>query len=243
MSPVDVRDEAARVLAEMRAQADPVRAESEKRYLKSDFTHIGVPLPALRKVAVSAVKTKPARDELVALAETLWDVTDDRRPVHEARMAAIEVLAKRAALLEAGDLGLAERLIRDSASWVYVDQLAEKVVGVLVVRYPDLGTVLDAWVGDPYMWIRRAAVLALLAGIRVGDPDLDRLDRFGDALIREREFFIRKALGWVLRELSKKDPEWVVAWVAPRVGVMSGVTLREAVRRLPPDDVARVTGG
>ncbi|TDD31554.1 DNA alkylation repair protein [Actinomadura sp. KC06] len=239
---MDVEDEVSRILAELRAQADPVRAENEKRYLKSDFTHIGVPVPALRKVAVSAVKTKPTRDDLVALATALWDVTDDGRPVHEARMAAIEILIKRVSSLEPRDLGMAERLVRNSASWVYVDQIAEKVVGGMVLRYPDLGTALDAWVGDPYMWIRRTAVLALLAGVRTGNPDLVRLDRFGDALIGEREFFIRKALGWVLRELSKKDPEWVVAWVEPRVGVMSGVTLREAVRRLPAEEAARILG-
>ncbi|SNS17998.1 DNA alkylation repair protein [Actinomadura mexicana] len=237
---MDVEGEAARILAELRAQADPVRAEGEKRYLKSGLVHIGVPVPALRKVALPAVKSRPAREELVALAGTLWDVTEQGRPVHEARMAAIEVLVKRAALLEPRDVGLAERLIRDSASWVYVDQLAEKVVGALVVRHPDLAKVLDAWVADPYMWVRRTAVLALLAGVRTGDPDLDRIDRYGDALRGEREFFIRKALGWVLRELSKKDPEWVAAWVEPRVDALSGVTLREALRHLPPEAATRL---
>ncbi|WP_433464642.1 DNA alkylation repair protein [Spirillospora sp. CA-128828] len=237
---MDVEGEAARLLAEFRAQADPVRAEYEKRYLKSDFVHIGVTVPALRKVALSTVKAKPTRGELLALAESFWGVTDEGRPVHEARMAAIEVLAKRVALLEPRDMGFAERFIRDSASWVYVDHLAEKSVGALVVRYPDLATTLDAWVADPYMWIRRAAVLALLPGVRTGNPDLGRIDRYGDALIAEREFFIRKALGWVLRELSKKDPEWVAAWVEPRVDTISGVTLREAIRHLPPAEVARI---
>lgn len=232
--------EVARILTELRAQADPVRAENERRYLKSGFVHIGVPVPALRKVAVSAVKTKPTRDELCALAESLWGVTEEGLPVHEARMAAVEVLVKRAAFLQPSDLGIAERFVRDSASWVYVDALAEKVVGRLVVRYPDLGAVLDAWVSDPYMWIRRTAVLALLAGIRDGNPDLGRIGRFGDALIGEREFFIRKALGWVLRELSKKNPGWVTAWVEARAGVTSGVTMREAVRRLPEADAGRL---
>ncbi|WP_165966513.1 DNA alkylation repair protein [Actinomadura sp. 7K507] len=104
----------------------------------------------------------------------------------------------------------------------------------------DLGRVLDEWVNDPYMWIRRTAVLALLAGVRAGNPDLRRVDRFGDALIGEREFFIRKALGWVLRELSKKDPGWVTRWVEPRVEVISGVTIREAVRWLPEEDAGRL---
>ncbi|NDU77883.1 DNA alkylation repair protein [Actinomadura sp. DSM 109109] len=237
---MDVEGEAARILAELRAQADPVRAEGEKRYLKSDLVHIGVTVPALRKVALSAVKTKPSREDLIALARTLWDVAEQGRPVHEARMAAIEVLVRRSASLEPRDVHLAERFVRDSASWVYVDPLAEKVVGALVVRHPDLAAVLDAWVADPAMWIRRTAVLALLAGVRAGEPDLGRIDRYGDALKGEREFFIRKALGWVLRELSKRDPAWVAAWVEPRVDTLSGVTLREALRRLPPEYADRL---
>ena len=237
---MDVKGEAARLMGEFRAQADPVRAEREKSYLKSDFVHIGVTVPALRKVAVSAVKAKPTRDELLALAQVLWDVTDEGRPVHEARMAAVEVLVKRVTLVRPRDLEMAERLVRDSASWVYVDNIAERIVGALVTRVPDLATTLDAWVDDPYMWIRRTAVLALLPGVRTGNPDLERISRFGDALIGEREFFIRKALGWVLREHSKKDPAWVVQWVEPRLDVISGVTLREAVRRLPAEEAARL---
>lgn len=233
---MDVEGEVARGVAELRARADPDRAEHEKRYLKSDFAHIGVPVPALRKTALSTVRTAPSRTDLIALAEAFWVVTDDGLPVHETRMAAIEVLARRADLLEPGDLGLAERLIRDSASWIYVDYLAEKIVGRMVLRFPALNETLDRWVTDPYMWTRRTAVLALLAGIRAGTPDLDRLTRYGDALIDEREFFIRKALGWVLRELSKQDARWVANWVGPRTDVISGITIREAVRRLPPEE-------
>ncbi len=57
-----------------------MRAEREKRYLKSDFVHIGVTVPVLRKVAVQAVKAKPARDELLGLSQVLWDVTDEGCP-------------------------------------------------------------------------------------------------------------------------------------------------------------------
>ncbi|QKG24918.1 DNA alkylation repair protein [Actinomadura verrucosospora] len=237
---MDPEDEAERILGELRAQADPVRADSEKRYLKSDFAHLGVTVPALRKVALSAVRVPPARDELLGLVDALWAATDGGRPVHEARMAAVEVLVKRVELLEPEDLAVAERLIRDSVSWVHVDHLAEKVAGRLIVRHPDLGAALDVWVGDPYMWIRRTSLLALLPGVRAGDPDLDRLTRYGDVLIEEKEFFIRKALGWVLRELSKKDPAWVTAWVEGHIADVSGVTFREAVRRLPSADADRL---
>ncbi|MEV5825591.1 DNA alkylation repair protein [Spirillospora sp. NPDC052242] len=237
---MDVEGEVARILAELRDQADPVRAESERRYLRSAFAHIGVPVPVLRKIAVSAVRRPPSRDDLLALAAALWTVEDAGRPVHEARMAAVEVLVKRVALLDARDVAVAERMIRDSSSWVYVDNLAERIVGALVLRTPGLAPVLDAWAADPCMWIRRSALLALLPGVRTGVPDLARIDRFGGALVGETGFFIRKALGWVLREHSKKDPAWVVRWVEAHIGEVSGVTFREAVRRLPDGDAARL---
>ncbi|MFD0901684.1 DNA alkylation repair protein [Actinomadura sediminis] len=237
---MDVEGEAARILAELRDRADPARAESERRYLKSGFVHIGVTVPVLREIAVSAVRTPPARDDLLALAAALWTAEDAGRPVHEARMAAIEVLVRRVAVLDARDVAVAGRMIRDSASWVYVDNLAERVAGALVLRSPGHAPVLDAWAADPCMWIRRSALLALLPGVRTGAPDLDRIDRFGSALADETEFFIRKALGWVLREQSKKDPAWVARWVEAHIGDVSGVTLREAVRYLPDGDAARL---
>ncbi|MEV0404532.1 DNA alkylation repair protein [Actinoallomurus sp. NPDC050550] len=223
-------DAADTIAAELRGLADPARAEQEKRYLKSDLEHIGVTVPALRKVAVRAA-TGLTREETLALADRLW-----RRPVHECRMAAIEVLIRNAPLLKADDLAVAERMIRESHTWAYVDFLAIKVAGDLVVRHPPLATTLDLWSADANFWIRRTALLALIPGIRAGTGDLTRLAKYGDALIEEKEFFIRKALGWVLRELSKKDPDWVTAWVRDRTDRISGVTIREAVRHLPAHD-------
>jgi 3-methyladenine DNA glycosylase AlkD len=237
---VNVPAEATRIAAELRAAGLPDRAINEKRYLKSDFVHFGVPVPTIRKTAVAAARACRSRTGVRALADALWSFTEDGTPVHETRVAAIEVLIRRVELLQPPDLHLAERLIRDSASWVYVDNLAEKLVGGLITRFPETVTTLDVWVSDPYTWIRRTALLALLPGIRTGSPDLARLTRYGDLLIDESEFFIRKALGWVLRELSKKDPTWVRDWVTARTGRISGVTIREATRHLPPPDADRL---
>ncbi len=55
------------------------------------------------------------------------------------------------------------------------------------------------------------------------------------------EFFIRKAIGWVLREISRRDPGWVAAFTEHHISAMSGVTFREAIRRLPPDEAQRLT--
>jgi len=66
-----------------------------------------------------------------------------------------------------------------------------------------------------------------------GHGDWKRFRRYADSMLAEEEFFIRKAIGWVLRETSKKQPERVRKYVASRLERMSGVTFREAVRRLP----------
>ncbi len=80
--------------------------------------------------------------------------------------------------------------------------------------------------------MRRSALLALLLPLRRGEGDFERFSRYADAMLDEREFFIRKAIGWVLREASKKQPDRVYAWLEPRAGRASGITVREAVKYL-----------
>ncbi len=76
-------------------------------------------------------------------------------------------------------------------------------------------------------------MLALLIPLRRGEGEFDRFARYADAMLDEKEFFIRKAIGWILREVSKKRPEIVHAWIAPRTHRASGVTMREALKYLP----------
>ncbi len=83
-------------------------------------------------------------------------------------------------------------------------------------------------------------MLALLPALRPGQGNFARCARSADALLEEREFFVRKAIGWVLREVSNKRPALVSAWLAPRTGRASGVTVREAVKYLPDVDRERL---
>lgn len=233
---MDVPALVGRIEAELAGLAVPGRAEHERRYLKSGLTHLGVPVPAIRRVARRAVSGPIERPALLELAGALW-----RRPVHELRMVAIELLAGHAALLQPADMALTEQMIREGRGWVYVDPLAQRVAGALVSRHPEQARTLDRWADDEDFWVRRSALLALLPGVRAGTPDLARLSRYGDAVLPEREFFLRKALGWVLRELSTRDPEWVRGWVAARTDRISGVTFREAVRHLGEPDREALT--
>jgi len=223
--------------ARLRAHADPARAAGQRAYLKSDLAFLGCPVPLIRTITRAWLKEQPplTREVLTNLAPVLW-----ARNVHELRGVALVLLERHARLLTSEDIALIERLIRDSYTWAYVDELAARIVGALVEHDPALGATLDRWATDGDFWVRRSALLALLGPIRAGGGDFDRFARYADAMIEEREFFIRKAIGWVLREASKRRPALIAAWLLPRAAHASGVTVREAVKYLPADDRAAI---
>lgn len=221
----------------LRDSGTPERAAQEKRYLKSELTHYGVTVPVMRKAVRAALAEAPdlTRAELLRAVAALWS-----QPVHERRAAAIELMVQRVTLLEAQDLALVERLLRESKTWAFVDVLSAHVAGSLVARFPALGATLDRWATDDDFWLRRAAMLSLLVPLREGGGDFERFGRYADAMLAEKEFFIRKAIGWILRDTGRKRPALVVAWLLPRASRASGLTFREATRTLPEASRARL---
>lgn len=228
---------AARIDVLLRERARPERAAGEKAYLKSGLEHYGTSVPAIRSVVREVVGgADVTHDDVVALVRELWRV-----PVHERRAGAVEVLTAHLGVLRADDLGLLEQLLRESRTWALVDGLAASVVGPLVERYPELGDRLDAWARDEDFWIRRSALLALLLALRRGEGDWPRFARYADTMLEEKEFFVRKAIGWVLRDTGRKRPDLVFAWLLPRAGRASGVTVREATKPLSEEQREAIT--
>jgi 3-methyladenine DNA glycosylase AlkD len=236
---MDAVAEADRLEAALRAIGTADRAEHERAYLKSDLEFLGASVPAVREAVKSLwrqVRADASGDDVLSLVAALW-----AEPVHERRFAAVELLRCALPLLGPDDVPTIKRLIRESRTWALVDPLAIEVVGRLVLHHPSLTATLDRWVGDEDFWVRRSALLALLPGIRKQTPGhLDRLLRYADRLVAEREFFIRKAIGWTLREAGARDPSAVHGWLlcTPQA---SGVTFREAVKSLSVDQRAEVT--
>ena len=228
---------AARIETRLRDIGRPERAAQEQRYLKSDLDFLGATVWQIRAVVKAHVAELPSldHDELIALVEALW-----AEPIHERRMAATVLLEMRNGWLTAADLPLLERLIRASLTWALVDGLAGDVVGdILAADGAGTQPVLDRWARDDDFWVRRSALLAWLRPLRAGAP-LDRFLGYADRMLDEREFFIRKAIGWVLREVGKRRPIEVMDWLAPRTHRASGVTMREATKYLPPADRERL---
>lgn len=109
---------------------------------------------------------------------------------------------------------------------------------MIVHANPDrTGDRLDAWATDEDLWLRRSALLALLDPLRTGG-DLARFERYATAMLDETEPFIRKAIGWILRDIGRKRPERTRAFVERHLARMSGVTFREALEVLDDDEAA-----
>jgi 3-methyladenine DNA glycosylase AlkD len=227
---------AAAIDLELRRHRNPARAPAAKAYLKSDLEFLGVGLPEMRQT-VREVKRQHGltRQVLLPLVGILW-----KTPVFERRMMVVLLLEAFEPLLRPADITLLEQLIRQSKTWALVDELAIAITGPLVERYPDLRRVLDRWAKDDDFWVRRSAMLALLRPLRRGDGDFGRFARYAERMLEEREFFIRKSIGWVLRETGKPQPDMVYAWLLPRAARASGVTVREAVKYLSPAQRAEV---
>ncbi|MGZ6840416.1 MAG: DNA alkylation repair protein [Frankiaceae bacterium] len=232
MCGTDVERAARDLEGQLQAQGRPERAAGEKAYLKSDLDFYGATLPQIRRTVKAFRAGAPdlGHDDLIALVEALWE-----RPVHECRSAAVGLLELYGDRLQASDSALIERMLRESRTWALVDDLSASVMGPLVERCPELGATLDRWARDDDFWLRRSALLALLLALRRGEGDFERFGGYADAMLEEREFFIRKAIGWVLRDTARRRPDMVAEWLRPRVQRASGLTVREAVKPLPPE--------
>jgi 3-methyladenine DNA glycosylase AlkD len=225
------------LLVSLRAMADPRRAVQEKKYLKSDLEHLGTGVPKMRTVAKAFARASrdASRTVVLDVVRSLW-----AEPIFEARAISVELLDAYSPVLRASDSRIVERLIRESKTWALVDALAVNIAGSMVERFDELGDTLDAWANDEDFWVRRASMLALLRPLRRGEGDFARFGRYADAMLDEKEFFIRKAIGWILRETSKKQPDLVFEWLLPRASRSSGVTMREALRYLSAPQRARL---
>jgi 3-methyladenine DNA glycosylase AlkD len=226
-------DEAiARFRQQFRELGDPERAVQEKRYLKSPFEFYGVAVPKIRAVAKQFRRENKgiAKKALWELSHALW-----RSGFHEERALAMILLGEYRALLDYSDMPSLEEMLRESVNWDQVDDISSHLVGSVLLKDERVFAYLKRWSRDSNFWMRRAALLSQLMAFREGKGDRALFYSFAVEMMEEKEFFIRKAIGWVLRELSRVEPEAVFRFVVQNRARMSGVTFREATRRLPDD--------
>ena len=214
------------------ARADPAKAEPMRAYMKSAMPFLGVHTPARRAALAEALAASPPPDAGAWLAAIL-DLWRDAA-YREERHAAIDLLVDRpgARWLSPDLLATFRELIVSGAWWDLVDPLATKGLGPLLRGHPArLGPVMLAWSTEPDMWLRRSAIICQVGA--KGATDTALLTAAIDANLGQRDFFIRKAIGWALREYAKTAPNWVAAFLDERGARLSPLSRREAGKHLP----------
>jgi 3-methyladenine DNA glycosylase AlkD len=210
------------------------------RYMKSAMPYRGVTAPVLRaSLRPLLARTPERREDWEDTVRVLWDEAAFR----EERYAALALLeARQARRWRDPDLvPLVEHLVRTGAWWDLVDQVAGRTVAPLHREHPQaLRPVVLAWSRHEDLWLRRTAVLSQLGSKAATDRDL--LAEVVLANAGRREFWLRKAIGWALRDLARSDPEWVRSFLSEHGGELSPLSRREAATHLGPGGDGSVTG-
>jgi 3-methyladenine DNA glycosylase AlkD len=219
-------------LAALEAAGDPLKAAESAAYHKVPRRYLGVPVPVVDAMAKDWRAGLPLSDRL-ALADALW-----KTDIHEARVAAAKLLEQ--ARIRPDDTG-AWRLIAswvpDFDGWALADHASVSGQKRLVWDPSRLEEVAG-WTASPHMWTRRAALVMTLPWTRIVHPkpaDLairERVLGWAAGYVADRDWFIQKVVAWWLRDLSKRDPDRVRAFLVEHGDEMKPFAAREAARHL-----------
>jgi 3-methyladenine DNA glycosylase AlkD len=116
-------------------------------------------------------------------------------------------------------------MIRMKSWWDTVDDIAANLVGMLLLDHPELVQAMDDWIQDEFLWIRRTALIFQLKYKQ--QTDCTRLFGYCTTVMHERDFFIRKAIGWALRQYSKTDPIAVKQFIQTHQHALSPLSVKE----------------
>ncbi len=205
--------------------ADAQRAMSMAAYMKGHFAFYGVPAPQRKACQREALLDwRPDAASLVAFARAAWRVAE-----REMQYVACDALDRHRKVLSPSSVNVLEELVVTRSWWDTVDAIAP-VVGGLAKSDSDVSGLMSQWVDHDHMWLRRVAILHQLRWKH--DTDADLLFEFCARRAHESEFFIRKAIGWALREYSKTNPDAVRGFVVDHAAVLSGLSQREALKHI-----------
>lgn len=220
---------AERIKDSLHAAADPSIAAGQQAYMKSAMPFLGVRMPTVRAVVRETIG-EAAPDAVDAsiltdAATSLWREATFR----EERYAALAVLASKPLRGDPALLPMHEEMIRTGAWWDLVDEVAHRLRETFDADPELMAVEMRVWADDGDMWVRRAAIISQLG--RRGATDLGVLEDAILANAGDSEFFVRKAIGWALRDYGKHDPYWVRAFVTGHPE-LSPLSRREALKNL-----------
>ena len=216
-----------RITAALKSLADPDIAQGMRAYMKSDQPFYGVKAGPRRTAFKTIAKQFKfiAPEEYEQIIFELWGGTH-----REEMYQALEVAEHYKKYRTLASWPIYDRLVRTSPHWDTLDWIAGKIVSPLVLKHRELEAQLVDWSQDDNFWVRRASLLAHLR--HKAHTNTELLADTILALCHEQEFFIRKAIGWVLRDYSYTDPAWVSNFVKQYEERLSGLSKREALKQI-----------
>ena len=225
-------DLVAALRARLAARGDPAKAPAMQAYMKSAMPYRGVTTPEQRRLVrdvLAELGPPPDRAAWETTVSELWDQASYR----EERYVALDLCRHRSARRwqDVAAVGMYEHFVVSGAWWDLVDTVAIALLGpILRVHRAGVEPIVRAWIHDRDSWRRRATIILQKGATAGTDPSL-----LVDAVLAsaaDRCFFLRKAIGWALREYAKTDPAWVRAFVDAHVDRLSPLSRREALKHL-----------
>lgn len=216
-----------RVTRAFEGARDPEKGPAMKAYMRDQFAFLGISSPARVALGRDAIvgTAEPTEADLIAVSHALWT-----KPEREFQYFAAWYLRRHQKILTAEFIDTARHLITTKPWWDTIDELAQNVIGPLVLRDRALVAVMDTWIEDNDFWLARAAILH--QNRWRAETDAERLFRYCTRREADTEFFIRKAIGWALREYTRVDPDAVRRFVREHDTTLSGLSKREALKWL-----------
>ncbi len=224
MADTIVESAEARLLQALRPLGDAKRAEQEKRYQKSRWDRWSVPLPGM-DVAIRETLGDLSQEQALNLCRRLW-----REPVWDLKLVAGRFLARKSIAPDAKVWGFVTERLIDLDGWAAADNLASVLSRCLLENSCRLDAV-ETWIENPHLWTRRAALVFTLPWAKE-KRDPERMLGWAARLADDREWFIQKAIGWRLRELSKRDTKRVRRFLTEHNEELTGVAKPEATKYL-----------
>jgi 3-methyladenine DNA glycosylase AlkD len=219
----------AKLRREMAAAADPSAAVGMQAYMKSTMPYHGIKLPMVRVICREVFDgTEMTCDEWLATILDLWRGARRREERYAAHF--LLTMKRYEACLTLAELPMLEEMVVTGAWWDHVDELAT-VFGDLLHKHPKrMRPLMRRWSTDPNLWKRRVAIICQLRFKR--ETDLELLYANIEPNLSDREFFIRKAIGWALRQYAWTDPQEVARYVRANESRLSGLSRREALKNI-----------
>ncbi|MDH3226447.1 MAG: DNA alkylation repair protein [Thermoleophilia bacterium] len=216
------------VAGALEQRADPEKAVRMQAYMKTQMSFYGVQKPGRSEV----LKELRARFSIEdagtyeSVVRALW-----AQPHREEKYLAIAVARSAREFIGLDAIPLYRDLIVQGAWWDFVDEVAIRLVGAIWRQSrAELSPLMDQWINDEDMWLRRTAIIGQIT--HKDETDEDRLFGYCSRRMDETEFFIRKAIGWALREYSKTAPDAVRGFLKQNKDGLSGLSYREGAKRL-----------